>query len=287
MTTINTRAAANLVALFNAAAAAFIDLNAAVKAGNAKAFKPNSVVFADITLEELEGMIAPFAGVDTETAPAAKPARAPKAKPAKEVFAVTRPQNKSVAAAVDQTELKATDVRGEKIGYVNEAGKRKASVAAKVVRREDVRGALLEDGTFCPLVELVPAGAGKRFAFEWQPAAVKEEAPAKAPKAKAAAAKTEKPAKKAAVAKAEPVATESRQVLAGDVRGAKASPIEVSYTWGGKTTYKQVNATKVTNRDGVRVAIAGDLVMGFDKLEWKGKKLVYTGRVSKADFAAI
>ena len=199
--------------------------------------------------------------------------------------AETKPETSNAGAV-----LKGTEVRGQMVRYV-ENGKRRGSVAKKIVRRGDVRGALLENGEFAPLDQLVK---GKGAYIQWnkkeakQEEAKQEEAapkkPGRKPKAEVAeTAPAKKPGRKPKAEAATPAKEEASKLVAADVRGKN---VVISYKWGGEVQTKTVAISKVVNRDGERFALSGDLSLEFDKIERQGKKLVYTGRVSKADFEA-
>lgn len=175
--------------------------------------------------------------------------------------AETKPETGNAGAV-----LKGTEIRGQMVRYM-EDGKRRGSVAEKIVRRGDVRGALLENGEFAPLDQLVK---GKGAFIQWNKEAKQEEtAPVKKPGRKPKA--------------ATPAKEEASKLVAADVRGKN---VVISYKWGGDVQTKTVTISKVVNRDGERFALSGDLSLEFDKIERQDKKLVYTGRVSKADFEA-
>ncbi len=168
--------------------------------------------------------------------------------------AETKPETSNAGAV-----LKGTEIRGQMVRYV-ENGKRRGSVAEKIVRRGDVRGALLENGEFAPLDQLVK---GKGAYIQWNKKEAKQE--------------------EAKQEEAAPAKEEASKLVAADVRGKN---VVISYKWGGEVQTKTVAISKVVNRDGERFALSGDLSLAFDKIERQGKKLVYTGRVSKADFEA-
>ncbi len=182
--------------------------------------------------------------------------------------AETKPETGNAGAV-----LKGTEVRGQMVRYV-ENGKRRGSVAKKIVRRGDVRGALLENGEFAPLDQLVK---GKGAYIQWNKKEAKQE------EAKQEEAAPKKPGRKPKAEAAAPAKEEASKLVAADVRGKN---VVISYKWGGEVQTKTVTISKVVNRDGERFALSGDLSLEFDKIERQGKKLVYTGRVSKADFEA-
>lgn len=174
--------------------------------------------------------------------------------------------NPVLPATPEVPELK---IIGSMISYM-EDGKRRRSIAVNAGKRQGVAVVKLEDGTLIERETITKVGA--RLTGDVFNSEAKSDEKAEG----GARQKTQKQ---------KPVDAEERTDLkVSEVRGNK---VELQYRWAGKVQTKQVQVQKVVKRDGERFAVSGDLSLEFDKIVEVGGKLVYKGRVSKADFEAI